>query len=83
MKHMIKMQTKSMIENCSFALLINDILLKMNLNNRKNMSTMNCTNDVYIYKYCMNPIKMKKQEHAKMLLFHAVNEIIRMKGCFF
>ena len=47
-KHMIKMQTKTMIENCSFALLINDILLKMNLNNRNNMSTMNCTSDIYI-----------------------------------
>lgn len=60
MKHMMKMQKKTMIENCSFALLINDILLKMNLNNRKNMSTMNCTSDINT-DYCMNPIKMKKR----------------------
>jgi len=83
MKHMIKMQTKTMIENCSFALLINDILLKMNLNNRKNMSTMKCTSDINT-DYCMNPIKMKKgtcrfkdEDAAFPCLFHG---IIRMKG---
>ena len=86
MKHMIKMQTKTMIENCSFALLINYILRKMNLNNRNNMSTMNCTSDINT-DYCMSPIKKKKKEHAdskmKMLLFHAVNGIIRVKGFLF
>lgn len=53
-KHMIKMQTKTMIENCSFALLINDILRTMHLNNRKNMSTMNGTSDkIYINTVCI------------------------------